>query len=238
MLLELIIIQLITFTGLIIVLRLLFYRHLNAALVRLRSLHEENLSREEELKKEMENMQRQKEAELQKAKTDAEKIMQLAKEKASKLSADIYAQAKEQAARVLESANEQARHIEQDISNRVRDQAIGFAADIYKILFSRQNMDSLQRQFVAELIEELKDTPEEKFTVKDSRAKVTCALAINEEEKLAITHVLSQKLHNRIDLQEVTSPDIIAGLIIQIGALTIDGSLRSKLRKIAPYLKA
>lgn len=237
MLIQLIIIQLITFIGLIFVLRVLFYRHLNSALTRLKNLHEENLSREEELKKELQEAQRQKEEELLNAKKQAERIIQEAKDRSLNIGVDMQSQAREQSQRIIEKAKEQTGILEAELKSKSMEQAVELSMEIFKFLFTEQGKQAFQRQLAAELIDEIGKISEDKFTVKKKEVSVVSASRLEKEDKIKLNRILSEKIGMAVEIEESVSPDIIAGLVVHIGALVIDGSLRSKLKKIAPYLK-
>ena len=99
-------------------------------------------------------------------------------------------------------------------------------------------MALLQHQLVAAFIDELEKLPDEKFTIREGLLKVSCPLALSPEEKNKLTHILSQKLKNpQANITEIINPDIISGIIIQVGSFVIDGSLRNKLSKAIAYLK-
>jgi len=239
MLIQLIIIQVITFCILIFVLRLLFYRQLRASLARLKTLHEENLAQEEELKKNTELLQKKKEEELAKAKQEAERIINDARERAAKLASGMETQAKEQADKILSKAAQQAEQSERDFALRSQEEAIQISLKIFKIVFAEDDMVLLQHQLVAGFIDELEKLPDEKFTIREGPLKISCPLALSPEEKNKLTRVLSEKLKNRqADIVETINPDIISGIIIQIGSFVIDGSLKNKLSKAIEYIKA
>jgi F-type H+-transporting ATPase subunit b len=239
MLIQLIIIQVITFCILIFVLRLLFYRQLRASLARLKTLHEENLAQEEELKKNTELLQKKKEEELAKAKQEAERIINDARERAAKLASGMETQAKEQADKILSKAAQQAEQSERDFALRSQEEAIQISLKIFKIVFAEDDMVLLQHQLVAGFIDELEKLPDEKFTIREGPLKISCPLALSPEEKNKLTRVLSEKLKNRqADVVETINPDIISGIIIQIGSFVIDGSLKNKLSKAIEYIKA
>ena len=238
MLIQLIIIQVITFCILIFVLRLLFYRQLRASLARLKTLHEENLAQEEELKKNTELLQKKKEEELAKAKQEAERIINDARERAAKLASGMETQAKEQADKILSKAAQQAEQSERDFALRSQEEAIQISLKIFKIVFGQNDMALLQHQLVAVFIDELEKLPDEKFTVREGPLRVSSALALSPQEKAALARVLSGKFKNRqVDINEIITPDIISGIIIQAGSFVIDGSLRNKLSKALVYLK-
>ena len=238
MLIQLIIIQVITFCLLIFVLRMLFYRQLSAALARLKILHEENLAREEELKQGIELLRRQKEEELAKARKEAERIINDAREKALKLASGMQMQAKEQADKTLSRAAQQAEQSERDFTLRSQEEAIQISLKIFKIVFGQNDMVLLQHQLVAVFIDELEKLPDEKFTIQEGPLKVSCPLALSPEEKNKLTRILSQKLKNRkVDITEIITPDIISGIIIQAGSFVIDGSLRNKLSRAIAHIK-
>jgi len=239
MLIQLIIIQVITFCILIFVLRLLFYRQLRATLARLKTLHEENLAREEELKQNTELLRKQKEEELAKAKQEAERIINDARERAAKLASGMETQAKEQADKILSKAAQQAEQSERDFALRSQEEAIQISLKIFKIVFAEDDIVLLQHQLVAGFIDELEKLPDEKFTIREGPLKISCPLALSPEEKNKLTRVLSEKLKNRqADVVETINPDIISGIIIQIGSFVIDGSLKNKLSKAIEYIKA
>lgn len=237
MLIQLLIIQVITFIGIIIVLRVLFHRQLSVALGRLKRLHEENLAREEELKKELEKARQEREAELAKARNEASRMIKEAKDKAEKLSGDIHQHAKEEAERVIERAKLDAKKFENEIISKYQEEAIELSISMLKFTFSQQDKEALQHQLILELIAEIERLEPEKFTVKTKEVKVLSAFGLDKEEKQKLTQVLSEKIGLRVELEEKVDADIIMGMIVQVGAFTIDGSLRNKLKKVIPYLK-
>jgi F-type H+-transporting ATPase subunit b len=237
MLIQLVIIQIVTFVMLIFVLRTLFYRQLNSALARLRHLHEQNIKREEELRSEIEKINQEKDAELAKAKEEAAQIVKDAKEKASKLSQDIQNQAKDDARRIFEQSTTRIKDLEKDLAANYQEMALDLSVKMLELIFTEHGKENLQRQLIMELVEEIKNIEKERFTIKTKQVKVTSVSPIEPEQMKELVSILSDKIGTGIELQEETNPKLIAGLVIEIGTFIIDGSLRSKLRKVIPYLK-
>jgi len=238
MLVQLLILQVVTFIGLIFVLRILFHKHLDIALNRLKFLHQENLSKEEQLKKDLQETRLERERQLNQAKQEADSIIKEAREKAGKLGAGMQEEARQEAERILSVGRSELEKLENELKNNYENQALDLAIEMFKSAFSGHGKEILQHHLAAELITEISSMSEEKFTVKVKDAKIIAALDLTTDEKIELAKILSDKMKLNVELKETIDPKIIAGIIIQIGALVIDGSLKNKLKKIIPYLKA
>ena len=236
MLIQLLIIQAVTFLGLILVLRVIFYRQLKTALDRLKRLHEDNLAREEQLKKEIESTRQERESELAKARDKASEIVKEAKAGAEKAGLDVEAQAKEQAQKIIEKAKLEVNRMRDELFSQYEQEALELSIQMLKAAFTKQGNEVLQHHLIQELLDEIKNLESDRFIVKSKQVKVQSAFALSAEEKDTLTRILSEKLALGVELEEALNPEIIAGLIINAGPLTIDGSLRNKLAKIVPYL--
>ncbi len=236
MLTQLLIIQAVTFIGLIIVLRMIFYRQLKTALDRLKRLHEENLAREEQLKAEIEATKQEREVELAKARDKAAEIVKDAKDKAEKSGLDVEAQAKEQAAKIVEKAKLEVSRMRDELFAQYEQEALELSIQMLKAAFTKQGTEVLQHHLIQELLEEIKNLESDRFIVKSKLVKVQSAFPLTPEEKNGLIGMFSQKLSLAVELEETVNPEIIAGLVINAGPVTIDGSVRNKLAKIVPYL--
>jgi F-type H+-transporting ATPase subunit b len=237
MLIQLLIIQAVTFIGLLVLLRFLFYKQLGTAVTRLKHLHEENLAKEEELKKELEAIKLEREKELERARQESERLIKEARTKSEKISANMESEAKKQAQELAEKTKADLGKMEKDLAKKYMDEAIEASMEIFKAVFSEQSQEALQHELISELIAEVKNLGEDKFVVKSKDAKVISAYPLTGAEKEKLAHILSGKTGLSVELKETKNPDLIAGLVIQMGALTIDGSLKNKLKKVVPYLK-
>jgi ATP synthase F1 delta subunit len=234
---QLVIIQVLTFIVLILFLRLLFYRHLSSALARLKRLNEENLAREETLKQELERAKREREAEIAKGREEAKNMIEQAKGEAEKFKDESFAQTREKVKTMITEAERRGKRIEEESMRKLEERTLEFSCEMVKHIFKGKGRDALHRELIDELIEEIKTLDKQKLKTSETQAQLYSAYPLSSEQKKRLEDILSSKMGNTIILKEEIDKDIITGIVVKIGTLVIDGSLKNKLRRIVPYLK-
>jgi F-type H+-transporting ATPase subunit delta len=86
---------------------------------------------------------------------------------------------------------------------------------------------------IAELFDTFKDAAEGTADV-----TVTSAAALDEAQRRRITAALEQRLKRKVRLHCALDPTLIGGAVLRSGDLVIDGSLRTRLERIAYELTA
>lgn len=234
---QLVLIQVITFVGLILGLRMLFYRQLNAALQRLQTLQEEALVKEAQLKEELRRAQQERAAEVEKGRQEARRLLELAKQEAETLRVNAEQQAKRESEKILTRGREELEKTQANLFAKIELDAIGLSTELVKYTFTQEDKEDFQHHLIAELIDEIGRLGKERFSVKTNAATVSSSFSLTAEERHHLRKALSEKLDTEVTVEEHIDPELITGLVIQIGSLIIDGSLKNKLRKAIPLLR-
>jgi F-type H+-transporting ATPase subunit b len=218
-------------------LRFLFSRNLNVALNRLNVLHEENLMKEAQLTEELKRAKEEKDAEITRGKTEAASIVEEARSEGAKLRQKIEDEAKRQAEKIILQSREELERLKQKMQGELQNQSFDLAVTLIAQVFTEQNKESLQQQFINEIIEEIAKLPQEKFTVSTHTVKVTSSYALQEAQRDNLKKILNEKLGSPAVLEEKVDGVLICGLSLELGGLIIDGTLKNKLRRAIQYLK-
>lgn len=238
MILYLLILQVVTFIILIFVLRQLFYKQLNEALVRLQALHKLNLAREQELKLKADAAALERQEKLKKAQEEADRIIKEATLVAEKVTADVEQHARERAAKIVERTQADLDRKARDFMIEQHQQVVALAQNMVKLAFSSKGQEVLHDHLLEELIVGIRDMDQVVF--KDSlkeRVQMVVARPLSDARKVDLLRGLSEKMGATIEINLKEDPEIIAGLVINIGSLVLDGSLRNKLEKAVVHLK-
>ena len=86
---------------------------------------------------------------------------------------------------------------------------------------------------IAAIFDELKDAEEGIVDV-----TVTSAAPLDQQQQLMLSEALSRKLKRQVRMHCETDATLIGGAVLRAGDLVIDGSLRTKLSRIATELMA
>lgn len=86
---------------------------------------------------------------------------------------------------------------------------------------------------IARLFDELKDEAE---GVVDVQITSASALGVEEQQKLQLA--LERRFERKVRVHAQVDPDLIAGAVVRAGDLTIDGSYKSRLERLAYELTA
>lgn len=237
MLIPLLIIQVVTFVAIVLLLRVLFYRNLKGALSRLGDLHEKNLIKEEELKKELDLAKQERQTEVAQGNAEAKEIVERTKKEAESLKMNLEEEARQEAKKIIEHAEEISEKSRQGIMAEVRKQALELSVQMIKSTFTAQGKENLQRMLIDEVISEIDSLGKDRFTVTTNEVKVTSAFSLTETERQNLKKILSGKLNSSAVLEEHIDPELVTGLVLEIGALVIDGSLKNRLSRAMAYLK-
>ncbi|MFH1191538.1 MAG: F0F1 ATP synthase subunit delta [Candidatus Omnitrophota bacterium] len=237
MLLNLLIIQSVTFIGIFFLLRFLFSRHLNAALARLNSLHEENLVKEQQLTEELKRAKEEGDAEIKRAKDEAGLIIEEARKEAVRLGINLEEQAKIQANKIIADGNIEAGRLKEKCIKETESHSLDLAMKLVEQLLSEKDKENLQQEFISGIISEIAKLPKDQFSMVSDRVKVSSSQLLRKDQKENLWQVLTEKTGREMIFEETLNPDLIGGLIVEIGGLVIDGTLKNKLQRILPYFR-
>ncbi|MDD5119985.1 MAG: ATP synthase F1 subunit delta [Candidatus Omnitrophica bacterium] len=238
MLIQLLIIQLITFVGIIFLLRYLFSNHLKAALGRLNTLHEENLAKEEELNEELKRAKEESQAQINQGKAEAELIVEEANKEAQQIRINMEEQAKLQATEIVVNGRLEAEKIKASVIKDVQGQSVELASKMIAELLTETDKIALQYEFANGIIQEISQLSKEQFNMQGNPVvKVTSSFTLLDRQRDEIKRVLSEKTGKDIEISEQIDASLIGGLTLEMGGMVIDGTLKNKLQRIIPHLK-
>ena len=236
MIVPLIILQVLTFVGLVVAFWLLFHRQQRAALLRLNSSLKQTLSKEAELKKKSAEAAKLHDDEVDKGRQEAKELAEAAKKQAQQILSDAKEKARLEAERMIQKGKEELERLKRTNASEVQRRASELAVKVIKYTFSQKGKAALQKQIIEEAIDDIKALDKEKFVVKSDEVLVKTAVAIESAQKQQLKKVLSEKMGHDVKINEEIDEGLIAGLVVKIDSMVIDGSLMNKLKKAIPLL--
>jgi F0F1-type ATP synthase delta subunit len=127
--------------------------------------------------------------------------------------------------------------MESDVMAAAQEKAVVMAQDLVSRTFAASGRQVLHEQFFDEWIGELAGVEKARLSVKVKSAEVLTPFALTDAQKKKLGDVLADRLGYPVPLEEELDPSLLVGIIIKLGGLEIDGSLRNKLARAVKHLR-
>lgn len=234
LIISMVVMMVVIFGGLILVLRKVLSQNVSLATRHLEELNDDYAKKEADLKRQLEDV-RQK----------AEEIIHNAQEEAAQAKAQLMKDAEAQKAKLLQETHTQAEELMQqadksrqllldDIKDRIAKEAVDKACELIHDTLPEQFKLKVHEHWIEELMESgLEQLERLKIPEDVKEVKITAAFALEENQRKNLTRKLKDALNKDITLKEEIDPRVVAGFIIHLGSLVLDGSLKNKIQERA-----
>jgi F0F1-type ATP synthase membrane subunit b/b' len=224
----------ILFVGMVMFLQKFFNREVTSATSHLDSLISETSAKEEEVKKQYEEAKRQSQEIISNAQKDAaiqkENILKAVAEEKAKIIDEAHAKADE----VIKQADNARLALLDELQQKISERAIVKAQELLQEVLPEDFRKEVHARWVSDIIAN-SFTQLDRLRVPQGlgEVKVVCAFSLNDQEKSSLKLKLKEKLGFEVKLLEETDPSLICGLVVNIGSLILDGSLKFKIQGAA-----
>ncbi len=174
-------------------------------------------------------------------KEEAEREIQARKEESrrevARLKEQSIAEAKAEGAKILDVARQNEQKLRDQIALQMDEKAIAYGGEVFHLVFSEIMTEALNRQFIGELMEALRDIDKGSITVENTDAEVTSSHRLDTGQREELEALLKDKFGDSVTLKDAVDESIMGGIILKIGTLEIDGSLRNRYRDAVHEVK-
>jgi len=207
------------------------------AISRVRQVEEEVHKREEDIRREIDEHER----DYAEKKAESERQLQAhrdeARREAAHLKEKAVAEAKKESQKILEQAHKNEQKIREQIARQMEEKAVEHGGRIFKLVFSDLLTGALNERFTDELVDALNEIEEGSITVDSKEASVTVSHIMPDVQRKRLETILRAKFHKKAEIKEIVDETLLAGLILKMGSLEIDGSLRNRYQEAMQEVK-
>ncbi len=231
---SMILVIVILFAGMVVFLRKFFNREVTSATSHLDSLLSETSAKEDEIKKQFEDAKRQSLEIISNAQKDAlaqkENILKAVEEDKNKIIAEAHFKADE----IIKQADNARLALLEELEHRISERAVVKAQDLLQKALPDNFRNDVHARWVNDVIKNgFQELDRLRVPQGLSEVKVVCAFSLSDEEKSGLKLKLKEKLGFEVGLLEEVDSSLLCGLVVNIGSLILDGSLKYKIQERA-----
>ena len=245
MLIIFIIINLVTFLAMVLVFRKVMISSSYDETKRLQQQNLENSQKAVELEQKIEEAEKHYKEKLVRAEDEIKKLKEKAGKEAEVLKEQMVTKAKEERDRLIEQAINAREKLREDIEAGLVEKSLELSRRIVTEIFNSEHQKLVYDAFLKEVFEAMEkmDLGALKGGIPGATApgipqcRVQTSHALDSHQRERLINILSERVGEKVSLEEVTDKGLIAGIIVQIGSFRIDGSLAAKFRKAAESIR-
>jgi len=228
-LVKLIIVQMIIFGGVIYFLKKLLYGDTESAVNRLDQSYKETTQKKQEMAEKIFQM----EQEYVKKREEAEKLAQDLKEKAEEESREkadgIVKKAKEEAEKIVVDAQKMTEKMRAAIKEEERNNMISRCADLLNSVLKDIIREKINDALIEDFMNDFSQVDTSHVSASLSEIEVVFSSGIGKSLMDKVQKAIREKIPGKYEITERVDENILAGMIIKFGSLSLDGSLQSKI---------
>jgi ATP synthase F1 delta subunit len=228
---QLLIIQVIIFAGLIFFLRYILTRNITKATTHLQELGEDYTKKQGEAKKELENSKKESDKVLADARAEAGQYKQKLSQEAQQEKEKIIQETRQKSEQMLLQAEKTCESLKQEIEDKINIKAAEKAGELIQSALPEKFQKELHALWFKESIKS--DFQLDKLHLPEDirEAEIISASPLTKEQKSELGKELKERLGKDIKLKEKVDPRLIAGVLITLGSVVIDGSLKYRIQQ-------
>jgi F0F1-type ATP synthase delta subunit len=229
--------QVVMFAVMVLVLKRILLSDTMNAVSRLREVESEVTKKEESVRRRIEEHEKEFQRKSAEAREALTRDRDTSERELAKIKDAMLGDAKRESDRIIGEAQINKDKLRREIFDEMMTTAIDFSAQVFDLVFSEKTGSALNRQFVDELIEAMEGLDESTVTIEAGEGEVIASHPLETAQRKRMEDVLTRKFGRDFKIAEKVDPKLLAGLIIRLGGLEIDGSLLSRFHEAAAEVK-
>ncbi|MGE5308171.1 MAG: F0F1 ATP synthase subunit delta [Deltaproteobacteria bacterium] len=231
---SMIVLIIIVFIGLVVFMQKVFSREVTSATSHLDKLAEEYAQKEEAIRKQFEEAKRQSQEIIANAQKDAAQQKDAIAKQATEEKEKLVAEAHHAAEEVIKQADNARLALLAEADRHIDDRAVIKAAELLEEVLPEDLKSRLHVEWVTTLIDgSFENLDRLNLKADTGGTAVASAFPLTQEQRDALKAKLKEKLGFDPAFSESVDPALIAGLVVNIGSVCLDGSLRFKIQEVA-----
>lgn len=233
-LLQLVVFQALLFIGLAFMLRKLIGKHASSATVHLQGLTQDYMKKQEDLKKRLEESERQHQALMNKAQEEADSVRAQARLEAEEGRRKAVEEGRQEAEKLVQQALKAKEAMQAEMDQLVDKQALERACQLILEVMPQQLHAEAQQRWLDDVLAN-GALPMEgiELPADVTEMRVSSAVQLTPAQKEKLGARLKAASGKTLPIKEQVDPKLIAGVVITLGHTVLDGSLAYKLRAAA-----
>ena len=239
MIFQLIIVQIITFIGLVLVLRKILITSSFKETRRLQQLNEENAQKSRDLAGKIADADADYRSKMAKADEEIRDMKAKAKKEIEQLKETLVSVGKAEGARIVAQALNSKEEIRSEIEEQMRERSVAFSSKVFSKVLSSDEQRLVFNGLLESVFKELENMDGSQMKkidhggLPDGLIETRVSQSMDPKQKEKLEKILTEKFGRELRVRELLDRGIIAGIVIEIGSFVIDGSLLDRFKKAA-----